>query len=74
MTWLIYRDFNRIIDNSKNIGGKDRLVKQLVEFGGVLDHCTLKDMGYQGPKYIWYTNKEGSSSICVRLDRFLANA
>ncbi|KAG2706415.1 hypothetical protein I3760_05G103200 [Carya illinoinensis] len=72
--WLVFGDFNEILDNFEKYGGSLRSNTQLREFREVLEVCELRDLGFVGTRFTWSNRREGASLIMQRLDRFLANS
>ncbi|KAF5477594.1 hypothetical protein F2P56_004216, partial [Juglans regia] len=42
-------------------------------FREVLMDCSLRDVGFHGPKYTWSNGRDGVEAISERLDLFLSN-
>ncbi|KAG2666985.1 hypothetical protein I3760_15G091300 [Carya illinoinensis] len=63
LPWLVFGDFNEILDHFEKLGGNIRSELQMREFREVLSNCQLRDLGY-----------EGEGIVKERLDRFLANS
>lgn len=66
-------DFNSIAAGSEKWGGNSCLSSQNRAFRAWIHGAGLIDLGHQGPAYTWSNNQQGSSMICERLDRALAN-
>ncbi|XP_042942656.1 uncharacterized protein LOC122276824 [Carya illinoinensis] len=71
--WLVFGDFNEILYQHEKWGGRDRLERQMLAFRQVVNDCSLRDIGFRGPKYTWCNGRESCSSISVRLDRLFGN-
>ncbi|KAF5452034.1 hypothetical protein F2P56_027074 [Juglans regia] len=73
--WLVYGDFNEVLDPNEKWGGWGvRPESQMEHFTSVLNDCELKDLGFARSFYTWCNRREDNDRICGRLDRFLANA
>ncbi|KAG6649980.1 hypothetical protein CIPAW_06G011600 [Carya illinoinensis] len=72
--WLCFGDFNEITCLSEKFGAAIRPYKQVRDFRQTLAQCELNDLGYQGDKYTWANNREGSNFTKERLDRVLGNS
>lgn len=71
--WLIGGDLNEIKNTAEKWEGSSRSLDQIIFFQETVDYCNLSDLGYLGSKYTWCNNKEGSTRVYERLDRYLAN-
>jgi len=69
--WLIFGDFNMILNNEEKSGGNplDLNITQL--FRDTINVCNLNDLGFQGDIFTWANNQEDTHIKC-RLDRFFA--
>ncbi|EOX99810.1 Uncharacterized protein TCM_008765 [Theobroma cacao] len=56
---------------SEKEGGKDRRESQMREFREVSDNCELEGLGFRGPKFTWWNNREEEAFIKCRLDKAL---
>lgn len=72
--WLVFGDFNEIIDQNDKWGGRERPERQMVEFREVVNACALRDLGYKGPKFTCCNRREANFSISERLNKFLDNS
>ncbi|XP_056842892.1 uncharacterized protein LOC130495511 [Raphanus sativus] len=70
--WLIFGDFNEILEDDEHSGNEEMSYTGLREFQHVANYCSLMDMSYQGPKLTW-SNKRDNDLICKKLDRTLMN-
>ncbi|KAG2707736.1 hypothetical protein I3760_05G160800 [Carya illinoinensis] len=74
LPWLVFGDFNEILDHSKKFGGNIRSESQMTEFRAVLSDCHLRDLGYEGAPFTWSNRRGEEGLVKERLDRFLANS
>jgi hypothetical protein len=72
--WLIFGDFNLILNSSEKFGGNGLDINLFACFNETLNYCDLIDLGYQGNIYTWANNQSGSHHIKERLDRFCVNS
>ncbi|XP_042983163.1 uncharacterized protein LOC122312584 [Carya illinoinensis] len=72
--WLIMGDFNEILYQHEKKGGKPRPARQLLEFRDVLEECSLRDLGFSGPKFTWCNRRAFPSRISECLDHVLVNS
>ncbi|XP_056850253.1 uncharacterized protein LOC108824527 [Raphanus sativus] len=70
--WLIFGDFNEILDENEHTGNEEMSYNGMREFQEVANYGSLMDMSYQGPKLTW-SNKRDNDLICKKLDRTLMN-
>ncbi|XP_042958111.1 uncharacterized protein LOC122293658 [Carya illinoinensis] len=70
--WLVFGDFNEILNQSEKHGGNLRSERQMAGFRSVLEEKGLRDLGFSGKPFTWCNRREGDI-ICERLDRFLGN-
>lgn len=66
-------DFNEIFYDSEKLGGVDKSESQIKAFREGCKDCGLRDLGYRGPRYTWWNNREEEVHIRCHLDRALAN-
>lgn len=71
--WICAGDFNEVCFSSKKSGGAVSDWSRMEDFRSAIDECGLFDLGYNGHKFTWSNNQEGSNHIEERLDRFLAS-
>ncbi|KAF5443558.1 hypothetical protein F2P56_036105, partial [Juglans regia] len=71
--WLVGGDFNELLHFNEKRGGRPRSENQMEAFRNVIFDCSLRDLGFRGPKYTWCNGRAGSRAISERLDRFLGN-
>jgi exonuclease III len=71
--WLIFGDFNLVLNNSEKHGGNGVDFNHTNLFNSTLNQCDLNDLGYQGYKFTWANNQVDSDHIKERLDRFCSN-
>lgn len=60
---VVLGDFNEIIDSREKSGGRSGSEQQMATFQDILSQCELRDLGYEGLKFIWCNNKEGGEKI-----------
>jgi len=72
--WLIFGDFNLILNRSEKLGGNIIDYHHTNMFNETLNNCALNDLGYYGSKYIWANNQSDNDHIKERLDRFCASS
>jgi hypothetical protein len=66
-------DFNEVLSQDEHIGPRDRTEAQINAFRDCLQHCELKDLGFEGPKFTWSNRQHNDSNVKVHLDRVVAN-
>ncbi|XP_042950087.1 uncharacterized protein LOC122282202 [Carya illinoinensis] len=74
LPWIVFGDFNEILDHSEKLGGNIRSDLQMREFREVLSDCHLRDLGYVGSLFTWSNRRGEEDLVKERLDRFLANS
>lgn len=72
--WLVFWDFNKILDHGEKMGRVLRREAQMDAFRLTLQECGLSDLGFTGPKFTWRNNREGDEYIEERIDRAVANS
>jgi hypothetical protein len=72
--WLVFGDFNEILDHGEKMRRVLRREAQMDAFCLTLEECGLSDLGFTGPKFTWRNNREGDDYIEVRIDRAVANS
>jgi exonuclease III len=70
--WLIFGDFNMIINADEKLGGNQMDTNISDLFHNTLNACNLIDLGYIGDKFTWANNQASNHHIQERLDGFLA--
>ncbi|EOY19054.1 Uncharacterized protein TCM_043714 [Theobroma cacao] len=70
--WLCVGDFNEIFYESEKIGGTDRNESSMRAFRETCTDCVLRDLGYRGPRFTWWNNRDEEARIRCRLDRAMA--
>jgi len=73
-SWLIFGDFNMILNNTEKLGGNGVDISITNLFNSTLRQCGLTDLGYTGYKYTWVNNQVNQHHIQERIDRFCANS
>lgn len=72
-SWMMFRDLNKIIDESKRLGGRD--LKGRCLFLKEFMHATEAiDLGYFGRRFTWMNKQVGTASIRRRLDRAVSSS
>uniref|UniRef100_A0A2N9FDP4 Reverse transcriptase domain-containing protein n=1 Tax=Fagus sylvatica TaxID=28930 RepID=A0A2N9FDP4_FAGSY len=74
LTGFYGRDFNEILRVNEKYGGRERSLRQILDFQEAVNTCNLVDLGFQGAKYTWTNNRDDDANIQGRLDRALATA
>lgn len=73
-TILGIRDFNSILNQSKNIGGKSFASSSYPNsLNFFMDQHDLADLGFSGPKFTLTNKRSGISHIREMIDRGIAN-
>lgn len=70
--WIIVRDLNKVLDDSKKLGGRDLRVKRLF-LKDFLQNTGALDLGHLGCKFTQVNNQDDKSLIRERLDRAVAS-
>ena len=73
MPWIVFGDFNKILNSDEKLGWLDRDAKQMEWFKECLCNCGLIDMGFVGQRFTWCNGRIGEQRTLVRLDRMVAN-
>jgi hypothetical protein len=71
--WVCIGDFNEILSMSEKCGGILLQNSPMKAFQRTLDDCTLTNLGFFGPKFIWSNGQEGDALVRERLDHGMAN-
>ncbi|WOL20727.1 hypothetical protein Cni_G29533 [Canna indica] len=72
--WLIFRDFNCILNQEDKIGGSPFSNTHAINcFRDFITNSNLTDLGFSGPAHTWTNNRKGPSRILIRLDRAFSN-
>lgn len=71
--WLIFDDFNLILNSSEKLGGNCIDFHHTKMFNETLNTCDLKDLGFTGNIFTWANNQTNNMHIKERIDRFCAN-
>ena len=72
LPWLVIGDFNKLMGMSEKEGGSSRQRQQMANFVEAVNWCSLRDIGFIGPKFTWLYERSDGSHIRERLDRALA--
>lgn len=59
--WLVLGNFNKIIQQLKKWGRRDRLERQMGGFREVLEDCDFCDLGFPNYPFTWCNNKDGEN-------------
>ena len=73
MPWIVFGDFNEILNSDEKLGWLDRDARQMEGFRECLSNCELIDMGFVGQRFTWCNGRIGEQGMLVRLDRMVAN-
>ena len=71
--WVIVRDFNEVLLEGDKYGGRSISSSRSLLFKECLDHCSMVDMGFVGPRFTWTNKRNFSALVQERIDRFFAN-
>ncbi|RYQ96673.1 hypothetical protein Ahy_B08g092519 [Arachis hypogaea] len=72
MPWLVFGDFNQILEQKEKTGGLPVTYSQMKGFQEVLQMNQLLDLGFVGHSFTWTNNQPGEMNIQERLDRAVA--
>lgn len=72
LPWLCGGDLNEIMYHDEKLGGPPRLEQLMKNLTDFMNHCGLRDIGFEGPKYTWSSIRAGGEVIWCRLDRCMA--
>ena len=72
LPWLTIGDFNEITGFSEKEGGSDKPRQQMKNFIDTINFCRLRDLGFNGLKFMWIYHQGDGMQIRERLDRALA--
>ena len=70
--WLCMGDFNDILYEYENEGGKMRAAKKIKGFRQMVENCKLIDLQFKGQKFTWINRRE-EGMIKERIDKGLVN-
>ena len=73
LPWIVFGDFNEILNSDEKLGWLDRDARQMEGFRNCLCNCGLLDMGFVGQRFTWCNGRIGEQRTLVRLDRMVAN-
>ncbi|XP_059450878.1 uncharacterized protein LOC132181647 [Corylus avellana] len=71
--WLCIGDFNFVLDQSENLGGRPVASSSHCPFRNFIDQHGMVDLGFVGNPFTWCNNRTGFATIKERLDRGLAS-
>ncbi|MBA0874615.1 hypothetical protein Goshw_019304, partial [Gossypium schwendimanii] len=69
--WIVGGDFNAILNNAEEDGGRRKSRRSMDEFRDILDELALIDVKPTNGWFTWSNNREGPNLVKERLDRFL---
>ncbi|TYH10966.1 hypothetical protein ES288_A07G220900v1 [Gossypium darwinii] len=72
--WIIGGDFNAILDNAENEGGRRKPRVLMEDFREVVDELSMVDLKTDNGWFTWVNNRDGTALVKERLDRFLMSA
>ncbi|KAK3010773.1 hypothetical protein RJ639_011993 [Escallonia herrerae] len=73
LPWLVAGDFNDIANSTEKWGGIPTSRNRCSTFVNRINSCQLLDLGFQGPLFTWFRNRNGHCYLKERLDRGLCN-
>ncbi|KAK2981990.1 hypothetical protein RJ640_007582 [Escallonia rubra] len=73
LPWLVAGDFNDIANSTEKWGGIPASRNRCSTFVNRINSCQLLDLGFQGPPFTWFRNRNGHCYLKERLDRGLCN-
>lgn len=73
MPWVVFGNFNEILNSDEKLGRLDRDARQMEGFRECLCNCGLFDMGFVGQRFTCCNGRIGEQRTLVRLDRMVAN-
>lgn len=73
MPWVVFGDFNEIINSDEKLGWLEMDARQIEGFRECLFACGLIDIGFVGQWFTWSNGRIGEQRTLVRLDRMVAN-
>ncbi|XP_050258890.1 uncharacterized protein LOC126703871 [Quercus robur] len=73
MPWVVFGDFNEILNSDEKLGWLERDARQMECFRECLSNCGLFDLGFVGQRFTWCNGRIGDQRTLVRLDRIVAN-
>ena len=65
--WLVAGDFNFVISCSEKKGGRPPRMLCMDEFRECIDGCSLTDVGFAGPVFMWSNNQSGRIAFLLGL-------
>ena len=71
--WIIIGDFNEVLVEGDKFGGRSISSNRSLLFKECLDHYSMIDMGFVGPRFTWTNRRNICDLIQERIDRFFAN-
>ena len=71
--WVIAGDFNEVILEGDEYRGRIISSSRSLLFKECLDHCSMVDMGFVGPRFTWTNKRNFSALVQERIGRFFTN-
>ncbi|XP_057760299.1 uncharacterized protein LOC130980656 [Arachis stenosperma] len=71
--WLVFGDFNQVLEKKDKQGGLPVTFSQIRGFKEALQTSELLDLGFVGHAFTWSNNQGGEQNVQERLDRAVAN-
>ncbi|TYH19515.1 hypothetical protein ES288_A05G358100v1 [Gossypium darwinii] len=69
--WIIWGDFNAILDETKKEGARRKSTVLMEDFHLVADELSMVDLKMDNGWFTWVNNREGIARVKEILDRFL---
>ncbi|XP_023928763.1 uncharacterized protein LOC112040093 [Quercus suber] len=73
LLWVMVGDFNEPLIDEDKFGGRGVSINRSLLFKDYLDGCSMMDLGFLGPRYIWTNKRDINNLILERIDRFFMN-
>lgn len=70
--WMLVGDFNEILLPS-DVRGGSFYSNRALKFGDILDACSMVDLGFKGPLFMWHHSMQRGQRTDTRLDRAVAD-
>ena len=71
--WLCVGDFNEITHQGEKTSDARQIKSLIADFILALEDCSLGDLGFNGPRYMWTNKRIDEGLTLVRLDRVVDN-
>ncbi|KAK8335253.1 hypothetical protein V6Z11_A09G041700 [Gossypium hirsutum] len=72
--WIIGGDFNALFDEAEKEGGRRKATILMEDFHSIIDELSMVDLKIDNGWLTWVNNREGTTRVKERLDRFLMSA